>query len=144
MLSRQTIREITGITIYNRGLELFREKKVLTFKYTEENEELLMEAIVQGSGRKKYKVDLTYNVFYEDISECFCDCPAFYSYDGLCKHCAAVLLECENRLDDQQTIFDYIEAPGQTGRRPRLSDYISYESGRFLPKSRAIETTPII
>lgn len=144
MLSRQTIREITGTTIYNRGLEIFQEKKVLSFKYKEEDEEILMNAVVQGSGRKKYKVDLTYNTFYEDISECFCDCPAFYSYDGLCKHCAAVLLECESQLDEQQTIFDYIETPGQTGHRPRLSDYINYRSGRFLPKSPSKETTPAI
>lgn len=144
MLSRQTIREITGTTIYNRGLEIFQEKKVLSFKYKEEDEEILMNAVVQGSGRKKYKVDLTYNTFYEDISECFCDCPAFHSYDGLCKHCAAVLLECESQLDEQQTIFDYIETPGQTGHRPRLSDYINYRSGRFLPKSPSKETTPAI
>lgn len=101
-----------------------------------------MEAVVQGSGRKKYKVRLAYNTFYEDLTECFCDCPAFYSYDGICKHCAAVLLECESRLDEQQSIFDYIEEPGHTSRR--LSDHIDHGSGRFLPRSHSKETTPVI
>lgn len=144
MLNKQIIREIAGATIYNRGLELFRQNKVLTFQSKEQDEEIIIKAVVQGSGRKKYEVELTYNTFYEDLSECFCDCPAFYSYDGICKHCAAVLLACENRLDMQPTIFDYIEEPGSTGHRRRLSDYIVPESGRFHPKSRSMETTPAI
>ncbi|MDE7132106.1 MAG: DEAD/DEAH box helicase [Lachnospiraceae bacterium] len=144
MLNKQIIKEITGPTIYNRGLELFRQNKVLTFKSEEQDEEIFIKAVVQGSGRKKYKVELFYNTFYEDLSECFCDCPAFYNYDGICKHCAAVLLECESRLDIQETIFDYIEEPGSSGQKRRLSGYIEPDSGRFLPKSRSKETTPII
>ena len=144
MLNRQIINEITGSTIYNRGFELFCQNKVLTFQSKTQDEEIFIKAIVQGSGKKKYNVKLVYNTFYEDLSECFCDCPAFYNYDGVCKHCAAVLLECENRLDIQQSIFDYIEEPGTDGQKRRLSDYIVPEGGRFLPRSHSKETTPII
>ncbi len=144
MLNKQIIHELTGTTIYNRGLDLFLQHKVLSFQSKEQNEEIYMKAFVQGSGKKKYEVELTYNTFYEDLSECFCDCPAFYNYDGICKHCAAVLLECESRLDIQQTIFDYIEEPGCDGSKRRLSDYIGPESGRFLHKFRGKETTPVI
>lgn len=144
MLTRQIIQEIAGTTIYNRGFELFRENKVLTFQAKEHSEDIHMTATVQGSGRKIYKTELTYNTFFEELSECFCDCPAFYSYDGICKHCVAVLLKGENTLETQSTIFDYIEAPGHTGRRHRLSDYVNLEDGRFLPRSRSRETTPVI
>ncbi|MDE6386927.1 MAG: SNF2 helicase associated domain-containing protein [Lachnospiraceae bacterium] len=144
MLNKQIINEITGATIYTRGFELFRQNKVLTFQSKEQDEEIIMKAVVQGSGKKKYKVELVYNTFYEELSECFCDCPAFYNYDGICKHCAAVLLECENRLDVQQSIFDYIEEPGSVGQKRRLSGYIAPKDGRFLPKSRSKETTPVI
>ena len=144
MLSKQIIEEITGSTIYNRGLELFQENKVMSFQSEEQNDCIFMEAVVQGSGRKKYNVEVTYNTFYEEVSACFCDCPAFYNYDGICKHCAAVLLECESRLDEQQTIFDYLNGPGSAGQHRRLSDYIGYENGRFLPRSRCEETTPVI
>lgn len=144
MLTRQIIQEITGPTIYNRGFQLFHEQKVLTFQSKEQDDEIHVTAVVQGSGRKTYKVELTYHTFYETLSECFCDCPAFYSYDGICKHCAAVLLECENRLDTQTTIFDYIDAPGHAGHRRRLSDYFNPENSRFLSKSRSQDTTPVI
>lgn len=144
MLTRQVIQELAGTTIYNRGLELFRENKVLTFRSKEKNSEIHMKAVVQGSGKKTYEVELTYHTFYEELSECFCGCPAFYSYDGICKHCVAVLLECESRMDIQTTIFDYIEDPGQTGHKRRLSDYLGLEDGRFLPRSRSRETTPAI
>ncbi len=144
MLNKQIINEIAGSTIFNRGYELFCQKKVLTFQSKKQDEEIFMKASVQGSGRKKYKVELVYNTFYEYLSECFCDCPAFYNYDGICKHCAAVLLECESRLDMQQTIFDYIEEPGSAVQKRRLSDYIVPDDGRFLPKPRSKETTSII
>lgn len=144
MLNKQIIQELAGTTIYNRGLELFRQNHVLTFESSEEAEDIFINAVVQGSGRKKYRVELTYNTFYEELSECYCDCPAFYSYDGICKHCTAVLLACESRLDMQPTIFDYIEEPNHPGRRRRLSDYIGPESGRFLPGTRSKETTPVI
>ncbi|MDE6883004.1 MAG: DEAD/DEAH box helicase [Lachnospiraceae bacterium] len=144
MLTKQLITEIAGATIYNRGLELFKQNKVLAFKANSQNEEVSVKATVQGSGRKKYKVALSYNTLYDDVSECYCDCPAFYSYDGICKHCAAVLLAYEEQQDMQQGIFDYIETPGSAGHRRRLSDYIDYESGRFLPKNRSRQTTPAI
>lgn len=144
MLNKQIINEITGTIIYNRGLELFQQNKVLAFQHKELDGEIIMKAVVQGSGKKKYKVNLAYNTFYEELSECFCECPAFFNYDGVCKHCAAVLIECESRLDMQETIFDYIEKPGTTGQKYRLSNYGISESGRFLPRSRPKETTPAI
>lgn len=144
MLTRQIIQEIAGTTIYNRGFELFRENKVLSLRSEEKGGEIQLSAVVQGSGRKKYEVEITYNTFYEELSECFCDCPAFYSYDGICKHCVAALLDCESTLDTQTTIFDYIEDPGHAGHRRRLSDYLPSEGGHFLPKSRSMETPPAI
>ena len=144
MLNKQIINEIAGPTIYNRGYELFCQKKVLTFQSKKQDEEIFMKAVVQGSGRKKYRTELVYNTFHEYLSECFCDCPAFYNYDGICKHCAAVLLECESRLGMQQTIFDYIEEPGSINQKRSLSDYIVPDGGRFSPKSRSKETTSII
>ena len=37
MLTKQLIKEIAGTTIYNRGLELFKQNKVLTFKSNSQN-----------------------------------------------------------------------------------------------------------
>lgn len=144
VLTKQTIKEITGATIYHRGLELFRQNKVLSFQSEDRNEEIYVKATVQGSGRKKYKVTLAYDTLYEEITECYCDCPAFYSYDGLCKHCAAVLFVCEDRLEEHYAIFDYIEEPGQTGEKRRLSNYLEHENGRFLPRASSKQTTPVI
>ena len=69
MLTKQLIKEIAGATIYNRGLELFKQNKVLTFKANNKNEEVTVKASVQGSGRKKYKVTLSYNALFDDVSE---------------------------------------------------------------------------
>lgn len=109
MLNKKIIKSIAGVSIYNRGLEIFEQGKVRSIEFSEKGEEAFIKAVVQGSGRKRYNVKLVYDMFYEDLSECYCECPAFYNYEGICKHCAAALLEYESQLDDQQTIFDYID-----------------------------------
>ena len=58
MLNKQIIKEIAGPTIYNRGLELFRQNKVLTFQSKEQDEEIFIKAVVQGSGRVFQRIDL--------------------------------------------------------------------------------------
>ena len=68
MLTQQIISEITGPVIYNRGFEIFCQNKVLTFKSKERNDEIFMKAVVQGSGKKKYTVEIVYNTLYENLS----------------------------------------------------------------------------
>ena len=94
MLSKRQIKQLAGSVIYNRGLELYYQDKVMQFCADElEEEEIGIRARVKGSGRKEYNVELVYHKFYEDLSESYCECPAFFSYAGICKHCVAVLLK---------------------------------------------------
>lgn len=94
MLSKRQIKQLAGSTVYSRGLELYYQGKVMQFCAEELGEaETGIYARVKGSGRKEYNVELVYHTFYEDISESYCECPAFFSYAGICKHCVAVLLK---------------------------------------------------
>ena len=34
---------------------------------------------------------------FGDVTACNCECEAFYNYDGMCKHCVAMLLTYVNR-----------------------------------------------
>ena len=87
MLSKRQIKQLAGSVIYNRGLELYYQDKVMQFCADElEEEEIGIRARVKGSGRKEYNVELVYHKFYEDLSESYCECPAFFSYAGICKH----------------------------------------------------------
>ena len=50
-----------------------------------------------GSVRNVYNTGFQYDTEADRIKEAYCDCPAFRSYSGICKHCVAVLLEYGDR-----------------------------------------------
>lgn len=41
------------------------------------------------------------------LEDCECECLAFDNYDGLCKHCVAVLLEYISYCEQQNIISEY-------------------------------------
>ncbi len=145
MLNKKEIRRLTNSVTYNRGQELFYNDGVETFEADDQDPyEIRIRARVQGSGRKHYQVEMTYDRMIDDLEDCYCECPAFYSYEGICKHCVAVLLEAEHYQFRQQTIQDFLETQLQDADKKYLKDYIDFKAG--FDKSPAIRqaktTTP--
>lgn len=93
MLTRAHIRSMTHASFYARGLDLYITNKVKELKIEESSFIDRVSARVKGSGTKVYNVGFIFDTAKENVRECQCDCPAFYSYDGLCKHLVAVLLK---------------------------------------------------
>ncbi|MCM1125918.1 MAG: DEAD/DEAH box helicase [Lachnospiraceae bacterium] len=143
-MNKKIIKRLAGAAIYNRGLEIVEQNKVESLEYREEDEQIFIRAVVQGSGRKKYKVKLAYDAYYEDLSESYCECPAFRNYEGICKHCAAVLLEYESKTNVQQTMFDYMDQLLYRSDMRRLSDYIDMDEDMPHSKKHVRETTPAV
>ncbi|MBD5459120.1 MAG: DEAD/DEAH box helicase family protein [Lachnospiraceae bacterium] len=101
MLTKEEIRLMAGNTFYARGVEIYNAGKVRNFEVEEVEDGIwFITARVKGSGRYSYAVELTYDNEMGELTDSFCECPAFYSYDNLCKHCAAVLLHF---VDYEQT-----------------------------------------
>lgn len=76
-----------------RGLDLYEQEHVLDIEIEPQGKYENVIASVQGSGRKVYEVDISVDLETEEPDGFFCECPAFMSYDGICKHCVAALLE---------------------------------------------------
>lgn len=91
MLTREQVRKLAGYS-YARGVDLYQQKKVLSMKREEDEQYCRMEACVKGSGRKRYDVSILVEKETDTVAESYCECPAFFAYEGLCKHCVAVLL----------------------------------------------------
>lgn len=130
MLTKEDIRFMTGNTFYARGVEIYNGGKVKNFHVEEiENGIWSITAQVRGSGRHIYAVELTYDREMDELIDSYCECPAYYNYDNLCKHCAAVLLHFVD-YEMLNPIFFMDNAP---------------EKGRKLPVSlRQPETTPAL
>ncbi len=90
-LTDTMIREVAGSDgVYMRGLRYFSQGKVLEFEFFPEAPSA--SAIVLGSSG--YEVDVE---FFEngEIVDMYCDCPAFFEYEGACKHIVALLIACQ-------------------------------------------------
>lgn len=134
MLNKQKIKSYTGSMTYSRGLELYHQDQVLEFRVDEEDEDnIIIQALVKGSGRKKYDVEIRYNSLFDDLVDNYCECPAFYSYAGICKHCVAALLKYMDYEDRHMHISDYIKKRGADGNMRR-----------GIVERAAFETTPAI
>ncbi len=93
MLTKEDIRMMAGNSFFSRGIEIYHERRVREFQVTETEDGFwLITARVIGSGRHIYEVELSYDSGMDELVESYCECPAFYNYDRLCKHCVAVLL----------------------------------------------------
>lgn len=107
MLTKSQIKELSNPSSYAKGKNLYQSDHILNFSVGEQDEIAYIDAIVQGSGRNKYEVNLEYNLEIDDLENAYCECPAFREYYGLCKHCVAVLLEYRDYVERQETILEY-------------------------------------
>jgi len=107
MLDQSEIRALADQNAYKRGRNLYHSDAVLEYTVEEDGQIDYIYAAVQGSGRNMYEVDLEYNVEEGWLESAHCTCPAFREYDGLCKHCVAVLFEYADYLETQETVWQY-------------------------------------
>lgn len=134
MLTRTEIRGYTNTASYNKGLDLYRMNRVLKFSVEESETEHIIEAVVKGSGRNRYEVYLEYDTEEDCLRRSGCECPAFYKYSGICKHCVAVLLEYLDWEKRRGTIFEH--AKRQEESHARL------QGMKGVVQYRVPETTP--
>lgn len=105
MISKSTIKNATRGVTYQRGQELYNLDMFLDYdinayvnEYGDDVSEITAQA--EGSYHNQYEVEITVNETNSEIESSYCDCPAFDSYPGLCKHCVAALLKYLKRRKD--------------------------------------------
>lgn len=106
MLDRTDIRRECHRSTFDKGEELWQQGAVRNLKRekrTEDGFEIVhMHANVSGSRGNLYEVSIRVDEEYREILEYECECPAFYTYSGLCKHCVAVLLAHMEERDGER------------------------------------------
>ncbi len=96
MITKSAIQKKTNSITFSKGMDLYRMNKVKRFSVEEDEEFDYIEAKVKGSGSNTYEVTASYDIEEDRIEDTYCECPAFASYRGICKHGVAVLLEYLN------------------------------------------------
>jgi superfamily II DNA or RNA helicase len=93
MISLKTIASVaTNKKTYERGFEYYNQRRVSSL-HAELNQSggTHISAEVLGS-KYSYTAEATLDADGELVDH-FCDCPAFYSFEGCCKHIVAMLLQ---------------------------------------------------
>ena len=82
---------MTSSRFYERGKQIYSTGWMIEkFSVGREDNLDLLEAAVEGSYGNSYFVSGVYDTETEEIVEIQCECPAYWEYDGICKHCVAV------------------------------------------------------
>lgn len=111
MISRTEIRRLCNSSSYFKGMDLYHQGKIEELSVWENGEEDIVEAVVEGSNQNSYEVQITCRPKENKVAEVFCECPAYESYPGICKHCVAVLLAY---LDEKKTKYRERKAPAKS------------------------------
>lgn len=154
MLSVSDLKENTYPAAYRRGKELYEAGAVTDFSYemylVNELPTTDISAKVSGINQPYYNVTATVDEEFGDVTACNCECEAFYNYEGMCKHCAAMLLTYVNRRSPMEILrlkrgeetknpesrqnVSKMETP--SALRNLLSQYSMRESSKYmLPES---------
>lgn len=101
-------------------MELFQNFSVLNAEVYERDDAdgtiLSIDGDVIGSSWNEYHVSLEYNLDSDTFTAFQCECPAYQSSPGMCKHCAALALEYLSDWENDNPASDL-----QTGSsQPRL------------------------
>lgn len=97
MLNKTDVRrECSKAVTFEKGENLAQHGAVYELEWENAQEDgfeiVEISSKVSGSRGELYEVDIKVDEEYREILEYFCECPAYYSYSGLCKHCVATLL----------------------------------------------------
>ena len=107
MISKESIQSMTDTGTYVRGRNLYKEDDFQVFEVFEDGPYDEIYANVKGSGGKRYIVNVTVDLRLDEIVDFQCECAAYKSYAGLCKHCVAAALKYQNEHTQQKTLADY-------------------------------------
>ena len=150
MTFKEQIKKLANSKAYSRGLEIYNKGKILRFQAEENNrEEMVLEALVKGSGQNRYSVYLIWDTVQDEMVEADCECPAFREYEGICKHCVAVLLQyySDSRVKayreklEQEKREKLLQIPGvKKGAERKTTEGIR----QLLKKSAVVKSLPLI
>ncbi len=93
MFTDKDIREMCALrSTYGKAKELVRYGMVeIQSAWRDSEGRLVIDAGAEGSDYNDYEVQILCD-HNDDIEEYYCECPAYVSYKGMCKHCAAAAL----------------------------------------------------
>lgn len=81
----------------------------ITFEEDEKDPDIIIaNAKIDGSNLDPYDTSLKLSTDHNTVVQCYCDCEAFYSYPGPCKHCVALAVKIHRMQLNNEIDFNKI------------------------------------
>ena len=120
ILTREEVKKMTYSATFRKGEALFRKGAVGPIREEEEPDYLGVSAYVEGSQGFDYHVWLGIDSTH-GIRDYECECPAFYQYDVMCKHCVALALHYVKKSPQQMELEEFLSA-GKKREKKAVTD----------------------
>lgn len=101
-----------------KAYELFREDSIKQLQIKKANSLVEVSAQMGANRRIPYRMRAVIDEALNKIIDYECDCPAYEEYDGLCKHCTAMLLEYIVKRDGGQVERQPAKRPANPTANP--------------------------
>ncbi len=128
---------------WNRGRLLYLQKAVSLFECKETKQGYRVAAMVQGSRKEPYVVLLLLQERHGGPSiEYQCECPAYQSMEGLCKHCVAALMKTREFFQGEEPERDAVlpekQNPSSGSLKRILNYYTTQEQIKYAPQIKPL------
>lgn len=120
MISRDMIKHISGERTFSRGASVYKMNRIKKFDLEKCGDIDRINAVVRGSASNNYNVNISIENEFDGLADAYCECPAFESYSGICKHCVAVLLEYRDTVSQQMSLNRYLESQRRSNMNARM------------------------
>ncbi len=124
MLSESMIKnEASSSAVYQRGIRYYHEARVKKLSFDKSHRSF--NATVAGGVDYDVAVHFNENLLVDDYD---CDCPAYYEYEGACKHIVALMKAIREEWDVYfAPVYNVISSPGrsQPGSPILKSDHLT-------------------
>lgn len=129
------LKQESGKIAYERGMKVYQREQVVNLQAREQNGEVAVQADVASSkGNGNYSVTLLYNPEEKQMAGAYCDCMAFVTYEGICKHCVAAALKYNRMVNEGK--FGFARQTGHIQTSDLLQSVMRQQHSRVLERYR--------
>ena len=132
---------------YERGMRVYRQGLVEDVEVELQQDAIVISANILSSRQVEYyRTELVYYFKTKMLGEPYCDCPAFFEYDGLCKHCLALALKYNRMVNEG--VFPFLPSYNghqQTSQALRLAmqQKATKAAARYQNEAKQILSEPV-
>lgn len=103
MINFELIGRLCNDAEFEKGIELYNKGRITRFDIyaLDETTDEMEASIREKGGRSEYFAQIVYDTVQDKVKNSSCECPEFYSYPGICRHCVAALLAYQDYMMEE-------------------------------------------